>query len=99
MFAAWRLARIKAAHGIWINRCSLNVNGNVDPNRARSSSESQVYRFFEMVADALRVVDGHRVLRDRFDDRDNIDFLTAALSHSERSAIGTEHAVGAFYLS
>ncbi len=34
----------------------------------------------------------------RFDQGDNINFLTAALPHSQSSAIGTVHAVGAFHL-
>jgi hypothetical protein len=38
------------------------------------------------------------VLGNGLDQRNDIDFLTAALADSERSAIGAVHAVGAFHL-
>src|ERR1035437_7477375 len=53
---------------------------------------------FQMVADAFRVLNGHRILRNRFNQRDDINLLTASLPHSKRSAIRSVHAVGAFYL-
>src|SRR5208282_4416229 len=92
------LGSIKAAHGIRLDGGSLYINRNIDPNRTGSSGASQVCRLFEMVADAFRVLDGHGVLRNRLDQGDNIDLLTATLAHSERSAIGAVHAIGAFHL-
>ena len=52
-----------------------------------------------MIADALRVLDGQCVLRDRLNQRDDVDFLTASLSYSERRTIRTIHPVGALYLA
>ena len=59
----------------------------------------QVDGLLQVVADARGVQHGHRVLGDRLDDRDDVDFLHAQLPHAERRAIGGEHAVGALHLT
>jgi hypothetical protein len=52
-----------------------------------------------MIADAVRILDRHRVFGDRLNDRDDVDFLYAYLPDAERLAVGTEHAVGALHLA
>jgi len=94
----WRLRTSEAGERRLIDRRRLHVQRDIDPHRSGTSALGEIKRLFEVVADALRIVDRDRVLGDRLDDGDDVHFLDAHLPDTERSAIRTEHAIGTLHL-
>ena len=81
-------------------RGGLDVEGDVDPDRAGAAVEREIDGFLEVVADVFGDEDRLGVLGDGPDDGADVDLLDAELAHAEGLAGGgVEHAVGALDLA
>src|SRR5579864_3506655 len=94
-----RLRRIEAGERLRIDWRRLHVDRDIQPHRSGTPGLGKVYRLFEVIPDGLGVENRHRVFRDRFDDRHDIHFLHAHLSHATRVAVGIEHTIGPLHLA
>ena len=85
----------KARQGFRIDGGALNIEGHVEPDRAGAAIAHFVEGAFQVVANLLRVINGHRVLGDRFDHGHDVHFLYAALAQRPScQQVGTLHLAG-----
>ncbi len=91
----------KRAQRVWIgDRRGLDIERNVNPDRAGAAVQREVMGLLELKADVERVEHDYSVFRDRLDDGDDVDLLHAELTHAQRLASDSvEHAVGALDLA
>ncbi len=74
------LRRVVGAKVIGLDRAALDVERNVEPDRARAARFCQMESPLEMVADRLRILHRHGIFRDRLYDGDDVALLDAAAS-------------------
>ena len=71
----FRLWDLVAGEFSFVDHGCLNIEGNINPNRAAPARASQENGFLQMIADSFGLLDGNGVLGDRIHDRYDIDLL------------------------
>ena len=95
-----KLVRIETSESGFVNWRGLDVEGDVDPDRAGAATHRQVDCFFQVIADVGGLKNCFSVLGDGSDDGTYVNLLHAKLTHAERlTCDSVEHAVWAFDLA
>ena len=96
----FELCGIKTTQGRGIvERCGLDIERNVDPDRTGASVKCEIERLLHVIADVGGFEDCDGVFGQRRYDRNDVDLLHAYLANAHRRAIGVEHAIRAFDLT